>query len=209
MQNRHSPRQNVRGRPPLPFRNTVSGRIYAQLGSLNSISQRLRFGGETAHDLLESIGFNPEKVSNERVSQIVGEMFKHARKRNPLSRSHSPQWRIARCLRSINGFQRDQEINSLAHQMTCKRWVMRATRRAGSFQQLLTQLGISHKVEKRLRRLLLGIGIHLPPKKKPVVKLQCRICHRTFTRSVSYERRFAGQRKKGPLCGHKHSVTIS
>lgn len=209
MKNRHSPRPNGRGRPPLPFRKTVPGRIHTQLGSLNSIRWRLKFGGETAHDLLKSVGFNPKRFSNERISQVVEAIFRHARKRNPLSRSHHPQWRIARCLRNIGGFQKDQEIDSIAQQLTNKRWVMKTVKRAGSFQKLLTQLGTPRRAEKRLRQLLLEIGIHLPHKKKPVVKLRCRICHRAFTRSASYERRFASQRKKGPLCGRKHSIVIS
>lgn len=72
MKNRHSPRQNWRGRHPLPFNETVPGKIFTQLGSsLTSICWRLRYGGETAHDLLKSAGFNPKKFSNEWISQIV------------------------------------------------------------------------------------------------------------------------------------------
>lgn len=209
MKNRHSPRQqNGRGRPPLLFNETVPGRIYAQLGSLESIRRRLKFHGETAHDLIKSAGFNPAEFSNEWISQIIETIFRHAGRRNPLSRSHCPQWRIARVLRNGDGFQDSREIDSVAHHLASKQWIMKAIRLAGSFRQLLTQLSIPLSAEKRLRQILLEIGIHIPKLNK-TVKLRCRICHRTFTRSVSYERRFASQRKKGPLCGHKHSVIIS
>ncbi len=195
--------QRLRGRPPLPFRETVPGRIHSKLGSLNSIIWRLRFGGENRRELLQSAGVNLGAISRQRDSQIIKSIFEHAGKRSRLSHSHHPQWRLARFLRGLDGFQDEQKINSLARRLVNQGWVNKMTGRAGSFKMLIAQIGIPRKSEDHLRRLLQDSAIKIP-KAKRTVTLRCRICRQVFTRSVYYERRFASSRKKGPLCGIKH-----
>ena len=110
VKNRHSMQQRLRGRPPLPFCETVPGRIHSKLGSLNSIIWRLRFGGENRRELLQSAGVNLGAISRQRDSQIIKSIFEHAGKRSRLS-SHHPQWRLARFLRGLTD-SRTSKINS-------------------------------------------------------------------------------------------------
>ena len=187
-------RSSRRGRPPLPFEERVSGRILQKLGSRRVIRHRLDFEGETAIDILNTVGVT---ATNEWVSILMKDMGIHL----SIHRKHC--WRIARFLR-LNGKDAPTRQN-LVQNLLKRTWIKTQIREAGSFDAFASELQLP---ARPLRDLLRNAGIHIPRAPAPKVYLQCGCgCERIFMRSARLEKRLKKQRKHGlPFLNGTHSI---